>query len=312
MRDLPKRMHLKHGGYYYVHRNKWTFLARDYGDALRIYAGIIAPKRGGFVALLDRYMAGLTLAPKTLKTYTVVANRLRTAFQEFEPSDIQPHHLYRYLSVKGVSRPMSAHYRSVMVGAMQLAVKEGLVAQNLMREVENFSSGKRDRYLTDAEFRAIRDKATPTLRSIMDLCYCTAQRIGDILAIRHSDLTEDGIAFKQQKTDTRLCVAWSPELEQAVKDAKALHQSLKGMTLLHTRQGTPFKYSTVRTLWDRACKAAKVENAHLHDIRAKAATDAKKQGIDSKALLGHKSDAVHQRYLRGKDVPIVQGLRRVS
>ncbi len=127
LRDLPKRMHFKHGAFYYLHRNKWTRLSDDYGDALRIYAGLMAPKHGGMVALIDRYMAGLTLAPKTLKTYKIIAERLKTAFEAFEPNQVLPRHLYEYLAAKKVSSAMSAHFRSVMVGAMQQAVREGLL-----------------------------------------------------------------------------------------------------------------------------------------------------------------------------------------
>lgn len=157
-----------------------------------------------------------------------------------------------------------------------------------------------------------RSAPTPTLQVVMDLCYLTGQRIGDVLAIRHADLTENGIVFEQQKTGARLCVAWSDDLRSVVAESKALHQSLRGMTLLHTRQGKPFAYWTVRTLWDRACSAAMVKDAHIHDIRAKSATDAKKAGVDSMALLGHKSEAVHQRYLRSKETPVVEGVRRIK
>lgn len=40
MRNLPPRMHLKDGSFYYVKRTVWTKLARDYDHALSIYLGI--------------------------------------------------------------------------------------------------------------------------------------------------------------------------------------------------------------------------------------------------------------------------------
>ena len=40
MRNLPPRMHLKCGSYYYVKANVWTKLSRDYEHALSIYLGI--------------------------------------------------------------------------------------------------------------------------------------------------------------------------------------------------------------------------------------------------------------------------------
>lgn len=315
-RALPRNMHFSHGAYYFVRRVegriKWQFLSRDYGDALRIYAGIVAPFDGGISDLLDRWFAGLEVAEKTRKTYAVAVDRLRKVFAEFTPAELKPKHFYEFIVKARITPAMAAHYRSVMVGTMQLAVKEGLVDTNLMRQVESFGGKKRNRYLEDGEYLAIREQATPTLQVVMDLCYLTGQRIGDVLAIRHADLSDSGIIVEQQKTGTRLCVAWSDDLRAVVTEAKALHQSLRGMTLLHTRQGKPFAYWTIRTLWDRACTAAKVKDAHIHDIRAKSATDAKKAGLDSMALLGHKSEAVHQRYLRSKETPVVEGVRRIK
>ena len=149
------------------------------------------------------------------------------------------------------------------------------------------------------------------MRAIMDICYLTGQRIGDVLSIKYSDLSDEGIAFIQEKTSTRLTVAWSPDLRTAVDTAKSLHQSVKGMTLFHTRDGGKYSYSTIQTWWVRAKKYSGIENAHIHDIRAKSATDAKKQGVDSMALLGHKSESVHQRYLRHKESPVVQGIKNL-
>ncbi len=99
------------------------------------------------------------------------------------------------------------------------------------------------------------------------------------------------------------------DLRDAIGQARALNRSVKGFHLFHTRQGKPFSYWTIRTLWGRATAAAGVEDAHIHDIRAKAATDAKAQGIDSKALLGHTTETSHNRYLRSKEIPTVRPLK---
>lgn len=37
-RDLPPRMHMKHGSYYYVRRGKWSHLGRRLDDAMERYA----------------------------------------------------------------------------------------------------------------------------------------------------------------------------------------------------------------------------------------------------------------------------------
>jgi integrase len=99
------------------------------------------------------------------------------------------------------------------------------------------------------------------------------------------------------------------DMRDAVSEARKLHQFIKGMTLFHTRRGTPFSYSTIRTFWDRAIQASGIENAHIHDIRAKAATDAKAQGLDSKKLLGHASESAHLRYLRSKEITVAEPVK---
>jgi len=141
----------------------------------------------------------------------------------------------------------------------------------------------------------------------MDVCYLTGQRIGDVLAIRLADITQEGIYFQQEKTGKRLLVDMTIEIEDAVGRAKGLHSNVRGLTLFHGRGGRPLSYYGVRSAFQRACKLAKVEDATLHDIRAKAATDAERQGKNPTDLLGHSSRATTTRYLRGREHKRVSG-----
>jgi len=64
----------------------------------------------------------------------------------------------------------------------------------------------------------------------------------------------------------------------------------------------------VRDLFDRAAAKPGVENAHLHDLRAKSITDAKKQGLDPQALAGHITEAQTIRYIRDRETSsVVEG-----
>jgi len=199
--------------------------------------------------------------------------------------------------------------RNVLKVVFNKAVLLGLTDSNPVASVPPLKTKRRDRYITEQEFQAIRTKATPTLQAIMDICYITGQRIGDVLKIRYSDIEDDGISVQQEKTGNRLKIRMTADLRDAIGQARALHRSVKGFHLFHTRQGKPFSYWTIRTLWQRATTSAGVEDAHIHDIRAKAATDAKAQGLDSKSLLGHASESAHLRYLRGKETPVAEPVR---
>jgi len=312
-RKYPVRLHEKHGAFYYVFQNKWEPLGRDYSEALRLYALLIAPKPiGSLPTFIDRAIARKKLAPNTLKAYKIAAGKLKIAFEQFNPADFKPMHFYQWITVKKITDSMAQLYRSVMVHAMALAIKEGKIDTNPMREVENWKGGKRDRYLTDAEYLSIRDNANQTLRAIITISLQTGQRIGDVLKMTYADISDAGVYVQQEKTDEKLRLAWTPDLREAIDVAKALHTSVKGMTLFSTKKGRPLPYSTVRGWWLKATAKAGIEDGNMHDIRAKSATDADEQGLDSMALLGHRTRETHQRYLRGKKIKVVQPLPMVK
>lgn len=48
---------------------------------------------------------------------------------------------------------------------------------------------------------------------------------------------------------------------------------------------------------------------HLHDIRAKALTDAKQKGLDAQALAGHASPAMTDHYIKQREFKRVTPLK---
>jgi integrase len=303
-RDLPSCVYRKHGAFWHVKGGKWTRLGDELPAALASYAKLLAKPTERVPGLLYRWLDDVTVAKTTLKTYQVIVKQLCSILDEFEPHQVTARDITALMHHHRKKPGMANHMRTVLIGALEMAYMEKLVERNVARDTRPLKVASRDRYITDSEFDAIYSKATPTLRVIMDLCYYTGQRIGDVLAIRYADISDNGVAFKQKKTGNQLTVEWTTGMRAAVDAARALHQNVKGLTLLHTRQGKPFSYSTIRTLWDRALLASGIKDVHMHDIRAKSGTDASKQGLDSKKLLGHKSESSHARYLRDKEIPV--------
>lgn len=306
-RSLPRWMHEKHGAYYLVRRNKWHRLAGNLHDALVEYARLTSGgAQGALGELVSKALDDmkLTVASSTFKNYTTCSRRVLEAFAEFNPQQIRPHHVARFLDDNKSTPSMANLLRSFLKGVFQRAVRWGVVDSNPVRDIDQFKTGKRDRYITSDEHKRIRDNATPTLACLMDLAYITGQRMGDCRHIRYSDISEAGVYVKQQKTGARVLIAMTPDLEEVISRAKMLHQSVKGLTLFHKRDGAPIPYGTLYHQWRKACDLAKVENANFHDIRAAAATDAKAQGLDSMTLLGHSTESSHKRYLRSKETKI--------
>lgn len=308
-RSLPKWMHEKHGRFYYVRENRWHPLSRDYAQALTQYAELIS-RRGAHALqdLIDRALADMAkeVAPATLKNYRTCSRRALEAFDEFAPDQIRPKHIAAFLDDNKDTPSMANLLRSFLRGVFVRGVRWGIVETDPTRDIKPFRTGKRTRYITDGEFAAIHAQASPVLQCLMDIAYITGQRIGDVMSIRYADITDAGLYVEQDKTGARVLITMTPDLADAISRARELHQSVKGLTLFHRRDGRPLAYNTIYGHWARACEAAHVEDVHFHDIRAASATDASAAGLDSKTLLGHTTESSHRRYLRSKVVPVAQ------
>lgn len=219
-------------------------------------------------------------------------------------------HVAQFLQANRGTPNMANQYRTVLKLAFTRAVMLGHSEINPVKDIPPFPTRTRDRYITQDEIAAIKHYAGPALSVIIDLCYLTGQRIGDVLKIKRTDIDDEGLFVQQQKTGAKLKIRWSPELRAAIDRAKALSGAVRGFTLLASGKGQPFVHDTIHRQWTDACEAAGVEDAHIHDLRAAAGTDAKTAGQDSKGLLGHKSDSSHQRYMRDKTIPLVDPVKR--
>lgn len=327
--NLPPGMHIKHGAFYRVRKNVWTRLGSldERTEAFEEYARLTGPKRvGGMVDLIHRVFkmvsttpsakTGEMLAANTVQSYEQARDRLLKVFAEFDPQQIRSKHIVA-LRNGDAAKPGAARRNQIFLKiVLDVAVEEELIEYNPAIGVRKAKTKSRKRYINDAEFVSIYQIAGPRLKVIMKLCYLTAQRIGNVLRIRFEDLGEEGITFGKHKTSQPLIVKWNPSLREAVEEAKALLVSgnisliQKGPLLRGERAGKRHRapaYDTIREQWDKACEAAKVENATLHDLRAKGATDAQKQGFDPQALLDHADKRTTDIYLRDPEMPRVQG-----
>lgn len=315
-KHLPPCVYRRHGAYWLVKGGKWTRLGSELEESLSAYARLLERRQSAMGALLDRVMdeaQGRRLAHNTLVQYRQACDRLGTILRDFGPEQIKPMHVAQIMDHHRDTPNAANRLRTVLKLAMDLAIRIGLRETNPVTPIKPFREEKRDRYLTDEEYSAIHAAAPAPLRLIMDMCYLTAQRIGDVLEIQLRDLTEDGILIRQAKTGRRLCIAWSPELRALVAEAKVAQPERKVIRLdapgylFAQRNGRLRSYRGVRDLWDRACRRAGIEDAHLHDLRAKGLTDADRQGLNATQLAGHSSEAMTRRYLRDKAPLMVAG-----
>lgn len=308
-RTLPPCVYQKHGAFWLVKRNKWTRLGGDLRTALAEYARIVEQRPGGMPALIDDAMKLVKpqVSASTWGNYETAARHLKYAFRDFDPPDVTAPVVWQLRDGMASTPNMANRCLSLLRQVLDYACRRSLVERNAAREVKMLPERERDRLLTAEEYEAIYAKAGPRLQIIMDLLYLTGQRVNDVLRLKRSDVSDDGIYFQQQKTKKKLLVALGAELRVVVDRAKALHGDIPAVTLLVGRRRGPPDYRSVNLQWQVARKAAAVSNAQLRDLRAMSLTEAEEEGKDPTALAGHSSPAMTRRYLRRKRIARVTG-----
>lgn len=200
------------------------------------------------------------------------------------------------------------------------SIRRGLRTDNPCANIRAEKPEPRRRYLTDAEWSAVRDallvgddgKRTasgPMVQVYIDLCYLLYQRTTEIRLLKWSQIDHESAAIRFTPTKTERSSGLSveipitPSVHEALDRARQLDDG-KSIYVVHTGRGQPYTANGIGSAWRRACVRAGVENATLRDIRAKAATDAKKLGYTRKEIsigLAHTDEGMTQHYLRGRD-----------
>jgi integrase len=128
-----------------------------------------------------------------------------------------------------------------------------------------------------------------------------------VLACQWSHCTADGLAMRQQKTSQRMLFTITTELASIL--ARARQRRVIGLFVIANDKGRRISRGMLERAWREACQAAGVV-AQFRDIRAKAATDAKKGGQDYQKLLGHANPAMSERYIKRREAVIAEPVRR--
>jgi len=235
----------------------------------------------------------------TQRDYAPMLASLRKSFGHMPPESITPRDIYQYRShFRG---PRGNRHVAVLSGVLSLGVQKGLIDRNPCHEVKRLKEHPRDRYVTDAEFQAVRNVAGRPLQSAMDLALLTGLRRGDLISLPLSAIQEDGLDVGTSKTGRRLIILWTPRLRAAVSAAQDYNPGkIRAMRVLVNTHGRPWTGGGFDAAWQRLqrkCIDKKVlkEKFQFRDIRSKATEHAP----DATELLGHTSPAVTNRhYLR--------------
>ncbi len=313
--DMPRRVYLRHGSYYFVTlAGKWLKLSREREGLPAMYRALASltereARADLMPAVIVRWMDSKRpeWADKTAVDQERIATEMCEAFADFRPSVVTTPICAEYLRRYAATPRTHNLHRTMLRQVLAFAALEGL--REGYNPIDNIPTKKmegRRRVVTDAEVKAIKAAALQQARNgealvqMIDLALLTGQRISDLIGLRWQDVTEHGLSVQQGKTGVRLLIEWTPALRAAIT---ACERGDNIGHLLKTQSGRGYRYSGIRSAWVRACARAGVEDLNIHDLRGRAGVDALGDDEDMRSaqrLLGHKGEAMTRHYVEGK------------
>jgi integrase len=322
-KNLPPRLHLKRGRYYYG-RNQ-EFVGDNLADALRLWAEKEAALAGdrphtfGDLGAEYRRRVMPTKTPRTRKDNEQELARLLMVFATAPLAAVQPSHVAGYLE----NRPAKVRgNREVSLLSAIWNWGRGAGLTNLPNPCAGVKRNKesgRDKYVTDDELRAEWATASWPLQDALDLHYLTGQRPADVLRMSLTDIRDGCLPVRQGKTGKPLRLALHNE-DGTLSELGAVIDRIKARTfppevvvslaLVRNEHGQRMTYSALEQRHARARKRAGVA-FNLQDLRAKHGTDREElEGLlATRRALGHASVTMTERYVRNRAGAKINPLR---
>lgn len=316
-KDLPPRVYLKHGAYYFVHPNgKWQRLATAGQEReMRVaWAHLEQPNEdlGTISALLDEYLslyAATAKAKRTFKDNLKEAQYLKAFFGKMRPQDVQARHVGAYLEENRQTRSIRANREKSLLShmytwAMRHPAWGCTVLNNPCRGVRRNPETKRIRLIDDAEYMAVFNLASKNVKCMMTLVYRTLQRPCDLLRLNSTNVVEriiEGhniqvLSVLQSKTGATVEIIMSEDIRQALYGTQTSENSNAQSTtktqnrfFILSREGKPYTSDGFNSVFaDALNKYRKIMEANtgvkpkpfgIYDLKGKGATDMYQSGI---------------------------------
>jgi integrase len=324
---MRKRVQRSGKTYYYLDTGekprKEIPLGEDYFAALRRYAElnqIEKPAQPTFGDVIIKYTTEMLpkLAPSTQATHKSDMKHLQAGFATFTLDQIRPITIKDFLK-KHQDKPTTANRCKRLFSTLWNHARGWGYTddENPCAGIIGHALKKREVYVTDEVFDAVRSCASEPLREALDFSYLTGQRPGDALKARLHDIESGMLAVDQGKTGKKLRIEITGQLAELIgriQVRKAAHKTVHAQ-LLMVRDGKPMTKQILRDHFKKAKEeavekypelAAAIKEFWFYDLRAKAADDTSTERGEQAAsdLLGHDSVKTTRRHYlrRGKIV----------
>lgn len=322
---LPQRVYMRSGTFYYVHpgSGKWEGLGKDlsaarkraehYNDPTGTY-GTMGWFLDQFLIDCEQRAAAKAMSLRTVADYRAYLVPIKAFFGQMLPTEIGAHHVSEYLDIGAkASRGVQANReRACLSSCMSWMLRSnigGLAVNPCMRAsgVQRNPETKRERYVTDAEYRAVHAVAPKQVRLMMELVYRTLQRPEiDVLAWTPANVRQkaDGkvLHFRQNKTGRLIDVALVGQFKELVEAAIGEVPQLR-QPIVHTLAGSAYTYDGLSSMLKRAQVKANVTSFGYRDLKGKGATDMWLAGTPIETiqqLCGHASKGTTEIYIKAR------------
>lgn len=316
--DDPPRFHRKGKVWYHVSGTSpraWTKLSSDRAEALRLWAQLEGVREDDstrlFSVVARRYVREVfpTKSVQTRRDNGKELANLLKVFAHMPIDAIAPMHIREYMDIRGQVAKVRANREKALFSHLFNKAREWgyAAAQNPCQGVKGFKEFGRSRYITDAEFTQVKAHAHFTVIDAMDLALLTGQRPADVLKLKRADIRDGAIWIIQNKTGTRLGIEITGELAAVIARINERPRRAISAFLIQDENGQPLTQGALRSRFDKARNAAKVD-FQFRDIRGKAATDTGNLAHSQK-LLGHKNRSMTEHYVKARMGERVKPLR---
>ncbi len=298
-----------------VTRNKYSYVWKPKGTKLSITLGKISDtsmsklwqryeeekaKRHDvmtFAKLWSKFLDSPTFTDLSARTQTDYRQHQKTllaVFGKMRADDIRIEQVRIYMDKRGLTSKNQANQEiSSMSRVYGWGFERGYVKGNPCKGVRKFTLKPREVYITDEEYQAIYLEAAPALRVGMEIAYLCAARVSDVLSLRWSQVSDEGIFIQQGKTGTKQIKAWTDRLHDAIE----LARTLGGVTtVICSSKGTKYSKSGFNDLWEAARESAGIAlgrklNCTFHDLKAKGISDYEGSSKEKQLFSGHKTES---------------------
>jgi integrase len=337
------RLTFKRGKFWYRHRGKperWEDMGTDLASAKRRATLFNDPGNAyGTVGYwLDRFVEAFRAdvnaklkSARTLSDYETACadgGPLKKWFGAMFPEHIEPKHVQAYLDRGAqLGRPVPANRERACLSSMLSWLLRSaecppvFTVNPCMRGsgVQRNPEAKRERYVDDAEYRAVFECADRAVRLMMELTYRTLQRPeSDILRWDRREVVKwrDGVRvldFRQWKTGRRMLIAFSAELDALIPAESKVVRLHEPDPIVRTLQGKFYTYDGLSSMLKRAIAAAnrkrqaaggaKIASFGFRDLKGKGATDMWRAGVAIELiqlLCGHADKATTEVYVKAR------------